>query len=579
MKALRALITIGLAAFWLLLVAPPMFESPPSVQSGTGIVLTGAFVQSNIVHVDAGSPAYRAGLRTGEILGCLSARDYALLMNRGFGLQQGYRAGTPISTCLSKGGSVRPVRFVANVGPPVANTYGSNFLSALRLLTFLVFLVTGIALVMARPSPTTWTFYAYCLAAAPSFAAGENWTILPAWQYVIAGGLPGFSASIAVGCLLFFSVLVPDDRIPSGWRRPAFYAACAILAADIAVAAVAVFYTGVTFSPQLTNLIDEVLTVVTVLVVIARLTTMERMERARFGWAAFAIIFGVITNDLRNVLSANPSHFLQSLSIVAADLTVIMPLALMYGILKRHVIDVRFVISRTVLYAVVTTLIVGVIGAVDWLTSAYLHQVRVALVIDAAVTIGLALALHRAYGWIERGVDLLLFRDKHSAQNYLRRLAKTLLRAEREETIDRAVVHGPYERLDLTMAALFRAQGPTFIVAAASGWEALGAPAFDADHELVRFLVTERAKLEIRDVRTHVAEQFEGQGATPAIAIPIFQSDELIAFAVYGIHRDGTKLDPDEALTLEQLCDTAAQAYVRIELLRYRALPQAPLPA
>ena len=50
------------------------------------------------------------------------------------------------------------------------------------------------------------------------------------------------------------------------------------------------------------------------------------------------------------------------------------------------------------------------------------------------------------------------------------------------------------------------------------------------------------------------------------------QPDELLAFAVYGIHRDGTKLDPDEVETLEYLCEVAAQAYVRIELLRYRAL-------
>jgi hypothetical protein len=443
----------------------------------------------------------------------------------------------------------------------------------------LVFFITGIALVMARPSLMTWIFYAFCLGSAPSFAAQVVWSILPPPQFFIAYGVPGLGSTTAVAFLLVFTVLVPNQTIPTGWRRFAFYAASAVLSADVAFSIIGNFYAGVTISSDFQNSIDEFLTAATVLLVVARLATMERSERARFGWAAFAIVFGVIANDLRNVLSLSPSQEVQSVSVLAADLTVVMPLTLMYAILKRHVIDVRFVISRTVVYAVLTTFVVVIIGAVDWLTSAYLSQVRVAMAIDAVVTIGLAFLLHRAYGWIERAVDYLLYRRKHAAEIYLNRLAKTLLRSEREETIDRALVHAPYEKLDLTMGALFRAQGGSFIVSCAAGWDFVNAPAIDAEHELVRFLATERVKLQIRELRTHVVEHFQPGGPVPAIAVPIFQGDELTAFAVYGIHRDGTKLDPDEVETLERLCEIAAQAYVRIELLRYRALSASPLPA
>lgn len=569
MTALRAFLTIGLAAFWLLLFAPPMFQTPPRVVTGVHLLQTEALTQPNVVRVDPGSPAYRAGLRTGDVLGCLSVRDYVLLINPSIGLKQGYLAGTPISTCVRRNGAVHAVRFIAQTGLPIGNTYGSNALAALRVCVAILFLFTGIALVMARPGLMTWTFYAYCLGSAPSFAAQENWSVLPAWQYPMVAGIPGLGAATAVAFLLLFSVLVPDDRIPSGWRRTAFYFAGVIALADIALNAISIFYTGVTISQALINNVDEILTTLTVLVVIARLATMQRTERARFGWAAFAIIFGVITNDLRNVL-ANGS--MVPLSILAADLTVVMPLCLMYAILKRHVIDVRFVISRTVVYAALTTLIVGVIGLVDWMTSAYLTQVRVAMAIDAAATIGLAFALHRAYSWIESAVDFVLFRHKHNAETYLNRMAKTLLRAKREDTIDRALVHAPYEKLDLTAAALFRTNGSSFAISAAAGWDSVAATPFDDDHELVRFLATERTKLQIRDLRTHVAEEFEGYGARPAVAIPLFQSDELVAFAVYGIHRDGTRLDPDEIETLERLCETAAQAYTGIELARYRAV-------
>jgi hypothetical protein len=78
--------------------------------------------------------------------------------------------------------------------------------------------------------------------------------------------------------------------------------------------------------------------------------------------------------------------------------------------------------------------------------------------------------------------------------------------------------------------------------------------------------------LELRDLRQRVKTEIAEPGVMPAIAIPIFEGDDLRGFALYGLHRDGTKLDPDEVDVLETLCQTAAQAYVRIENLQMRKL-------
>lgn len=574
MTALRALIALTIAGFWFAMFAPPMFMTPPSVKTGVHLIKSSALVQPNRVRVDPGSPAFRAGLRTGDTLGCMSDRDYTLLISPSLGYDEGYRAGSPISTCVVRNGARRPVTFVADTGPPIPNSYGSDLLSAVRVLVVLVFFLTGTALVIARPNLMTWLFFAYCIGSAPSFAAGEVWTILPPWQFAIANTLTTFGTATAVSFLMLFAILVPDEKLPSGWRRVAFYLGAALVAGDLVFSAVDVIATGFTLAPSIANTIDESLTGLTVLLVIARLVTMQRAERARFGWAAFAIVWGVVTNDLRNVLSVGG---LAWYSPIAADLTIVMPLCLTYAILKRHVIDVRFVISRTVVYAILTTLIVGIIGAVDWLTSAYLAQVRLAMAIDAAVTIAIAFVLHRAYNRIETSVDAVIFRRKHEATRYLERVAQTLAFAEAEEAIDRAIVHDPHDKFEITACALYRLYGVEYAAASVAGAQSAGLPRVERDHDLVRFMLSERGTISVHDLRPAVAGSFSMHGAVPAVAIPIFQGNRLTAFALYGIHRDGTTLDPDEIQALEHLCAAAAQAYTGLELARYLGGAPAPM--
>ncbi len=570
MAALRAFITIGIAAFWLLIVAPPMFMNPPSVVTGVHLIITGAVIQPPLVRVDKDSPAYRGGLRTGDVLGCLSARDFALLILPSFGYIQGYRTGTPISTCVRRNGELRTIAFTATTGPPIPQFYGTDALAVVRIVVVLVFFFTGIALVLARPSLLTWLFYVYCIWNAPSFAASQVWTILPPWQYAVVNGTVAVGVSLAVSVLLLFSLLVPQTHVPPGWRRVAFYIAIAIMLGDAYITIESTLLTGAVVAPGFTDTVDEALTGLTIMVIVTRLATMRTDERARFGWAAFAIVFGIVTNDLRNVLSLGAAT--GWISVIAADLTIVMPLCLMYAILRRHVIDVRFVISRTVVYAALTTIIVLAIGLVDWATSAYLTQVRLAMAIDAGVTIVLALVLHRAYAWTESVVDFLLFRRKHEAERYLERAAHSLLFAKTETAVDKAVVQDAHDKLDLTAAALYRAcSAGTYAATRVQGWGSLTPPEFDVDHDLVRFMLAERTKIAVGELRSHIAEPFRADGGVPTVAIPIFQGDRLTAFALYGMHRDGTKLDPDEIETLEHLCAAASQAYTSLELAHYQS--------
>ncbi len=570
MSAIRAIVVIGFSALLVALAGPPMFVNPPWPYSG--ITQQNGPIGARItVSVDRGSPAYRAGLRTGDALGCLSVRDQSRLFD-GYAPNLEYTPDV-LSLCAMRHGVWRNVSFIPKAMPPPGLMYGTAWIAALRLAVFIIFLFVGCALLIARPSLMTWLLFIYCCANLPWAAAQGMLLWMPAVSFTAVQALGLLVTFVGAPVLALFTLVVPEDRVPAGWRGKTFWAVATVGATYLVLIDAFVVLTPALNLGSLSAWIDEGFTALTVLLVVARLATMERPERARFGWAAFAIMFGIVCNVVRNEVLNGP------ISVAGGMLTVVMPLCLMYAILRRHVIDVRFVISRGVVYGVITTLIIAVIGLVDWATSAYLSQVRVALAIDAAVTIALGIALHRSYNVIEHTVDFFLFRRKHEAEAYLRRLARTLLRADREETVDHALAHDPYEKLDLTMAALFRSRGSQYSLASFAGWDAPSATAFEREHDLVRFLATERSRVEIRDLRKHVTAEFIESGALPAVAIPIFRGDDLFAFALYGLHRDATQLDPDELDVLERLCETAAQAYMRIENVRYHALLESPLPA
>lgn len=542
-----------------------MFLHPSTVYTGVHFHSTGALVQRDIVDVVRGSPAYRAGLRTGDVVACLSERDYNLLFQEDlYRTAPGYVAGTPIRLCVQRGSLSRSLQFVGQVRPPGPSLYHGDAFAALRLAAYAVFLLSAIALVLGRPGALTWIFFAYCLFSAPSTAMSANLATLPPPIFALIINTTSVANAVAFGLLLLFTVLVPDDRPPPGWRVAAHRAAWGSIPALAALNAAVYGQTTWSISITIFNWSVGALTAATVLVVFARLLAMQHEERARFGWAAFAIVWGAAIDFLRSA-----SLLPITIGAFVAVFTVVTPIALMYAILKRHVIDVRFVISRTVVYAVITTLVVGIIGAVDWATSAYLHEARIAMALDALVTIGIAFALNRVHHWLEYAVDFVLFRKKYEAETYLKRLARTLSNANHEQTVNRALVRDPYQRLELSTAALFRALDSRFVLCSAAPDEAHADRHFEPDHDVVRFLTTERARVNLHDL---------DRASAATVAIPIFQGNVLTGFALYGTHRDGTSLDPDEIETLERLCDAAAQAYTLIENANYRSMLQ-PTPA
>jgi len=101
------------------------------------------------------------------------------------------------------------------------------------------------------------------------------------------------------------------------------------------------------------------------------------------------------------------------------------PVALTYGALSRRTIDIGFVLNRAVVFAVVSTIVLGSFILIELLASTWLAGMTRAT--SAAVGLGVALvlglSLRYVHKYVDHFVDRVFFRKRHEAEAALRRFA------------------------------------------------------------------------------------------------------------------------------------------------------------
>jgi len=105
--------------------------------------------------------------------------------------------------------------------------------------------------------------------------------------------------------------------------------------------------------------------------------------------------------------------------------TLAMPLAIMIAVLRHELLDIRVVVSRSLLYGVLT---VGVVAAYVGLVTFFqsLLDPRPELLGPALVTVALALAFEPARRLLQRTVDRALYGDRHDPVRAVSRIGERL---------------------------------------------------------------------------------------------------------------------------------------------------------
>jgi membrane-associated protease RseP (regulator of RpoE activity) len=558
-STVRTIVVIGLSLLLLAVSAVGLRE----IWHPTGTFGYGTNVDGVVTGVSPGSPADRAGIRVGDQLD-----EVAMTPQQRWDLIQIPEVESPGTTetlSLYHSGIRRTVTIVSVAEPMTA---ANQTVIVLDVLAATLFIAIGAFIVLVRPEPATWGFFVFCAGYAP-LALNEFNQIVRA-PLVIYTNI-AFSALQDAGLagLIFFSLRFLQESV-TGWRRRIRLAPLVVFAGLSASAAAETLTTYMVGKPAewIAHVNVAFLSAGILIVVVALLDTYVHRpgaERQRMRWVVFGFGIAMLSQLAVIIIQTEATNTPFVVTDTLGLLGCVAPLSVAYAVVKHRVIDVNFVMSRTLVYAVLTTIFVAVFAFIDWFVGRVLDQTRWALVAEIAVAIGVGFWLNGLHARVDRFVDSVLFRRRHAAEHRLTRLARGLPHATSIDLIDASLIAEPSDALDLTSAALFRRDATgRYRRVSAIDWPPHVALELATDDPLILHLQAERGAMRLSEIHWSRDDAPSGTGR-PSLALPITVRHELDAIVLFGAHRGGEDFDPDELQWLNTLSAAAGAAYDHLE--------------
>ncbi|MGA8532589.1 MAG: PDZ domain-containing protein [Candidatus Tumulicola sp.] len=281
------------------------------------------------------------------------------------------------------------------------------------------------------------------------------------------------------------------------------------------------------------------------------------------------IVAGVV-QQFGTVLTSNPGLML-FLYFCFAFAAVLVAVAVAYGVIRHRVIDVSFIVGRTLVYSILTIFAVSMFTLIEFLFGKLLERGGLATVLEILAAVSLGVSLNFLHNRLDKFIDVVLFRRRHLAEARLERAAATLPHATSKELVADMLVAEPSDALDLASAAVFVMvdDGKRYARTRAEGWSDRDVTELDADDHLVVRLRAELRPAHLEDLRWPRTDLPTGK-RQPLYAAPVAVGNRLDAIALYGGHNGGEDLDPDERQSLRALASAAALAYDHIRAQELR---------
>ena len=518
--------------------------------------------------VAPGSPAARAGIVPGDVVVPVEAEHAPVVAQ----LFDRVAAGQPVPYAVIHDGRRRVVSISAVA---TRDSTREKALIIAQLVRGFVIVLIGALLVLLRPSIMTAAFFVLCLmfgelahpvanlelvAAVPFF--WKPLFLVPAC--IVTGAGP---AVAAIFCM----------RFPSGVPLPAWRPAEKLMIA-VGVFTIADYFfalvAGATYTP-LGIALYRVFTVaswlsylVATVSFLARYRAASGEDRDRLRWVAIGLGSFLVSYALfwiaQNVPSA-PTEL-----DTWAQFVNVLPLTVLYAVVRHRVIDVRLAGGRAIAYAVLSAVPVAAFSLIDWVLSNQLAQTRFAVFVEICVSIAFGFWVNSSQRRIDNLIETLFFHARRVAEERLRGVARRIAHVTERAPLDDTLVREPFEALGLTSSALFRLIDGAYARVAQRGWPDDVLPDVDHNDDLVLEIVATRAPVDVHKIGwTHAGLP----GALrPALAYPILVRQEPVGMLLLGAKRDGERFDALERNSLQTLVESAAATYDHLEAVEQRDL-------
>lgn len=188
---------------------------------------------------------------------------------------------------------------------------------------------------------------------------------------------------------------------------------------------------------------------------------MEQRLRIRWILASTGLILLALVFYAGEFLTSSPVSK-QRLDVLQGLAFVLSAVGYSYAVLRHRLVDVRIVLNRTVVYGVITAVVVGVFAAINSVVEHATLGAGASLLLELVVPLALGIVLGSLRKYVDGYINRFLFRRQYRAEKALNDFARTC-----------GFIEQPEHLLDLTVRQVFdhsRARGVALYERDAQGY-------------------------------------------------------------------------------------------------------------
>ena len=511
--------------------------------------------------VTDGSPSARAGIVVGDTVvraATEGARPFEQLFDRAV-------AGLPQPYAVRHNGQRRVVMITPQ---PIQSSPASFALIVALLVRGLVIVVIGALLVVLRPSIMTVAFYILCLQFGELAHPGGNLELvdaLPTFWKPLFLALTSFMNGGGPAVAAIFCMRFPSGEPLPAWRpvEKAMLAVAAFTIVDY-FAALAVGGTFTVLGSRLYGIFSVAAWLsyaVATTAFLVRFLHASGDDRDRLRWVAIGLGSFLVSYALFWI-SQNVASAPYALSAWAQFINVL-PLTVLYAVVRHRVIDVRLAGGRALAYAVLSGIPVLLLKLIDALVSRQLQQTKLALVAEVVVALGFGFWLNASKRKIDDLIEWMFFHARRIAEERLSRVARRIAHATERNVVDDMLVREPFEALNLSAIALYRRVDGAYVRAAQCGWPDDELALVDSNDTLALELIATREPVPIDAIAWQAARTLSTM--RPSLAFPVIVRYEVAGILLLAEKRDGERIDGLELAAVQALVAAAGMAYDHLD--------------